>query len=312
MIALGVLAAIAAFVAAFLVTWPLLGGKRRWLAPAAAVFAAGLAFAVYAIGARPDLPGLPYDRASAQRAEADPMALTRGERILRLQDMIRAGGADAQAFNLLGRELARAGRDLEAVSAFEQALHLSPDARIYSDFAQTLINLNEGRVTAEARSAFEEAARLDPSLPEPSFFLGLGAYQDGDRDEAARLWLLTLAGLAADDPFSAVIAGRAADLLSRPQADPALVAELADSPDMTPDQRIALMVEGLERRLSFAPDDLSGWLTLARVKAALGDDAAARAALGEARVRFGAEPGAQALLAAAEGALLDEEADEER
>lgn len=307
MIALTVICVLLAFAAAYWISKPLTQGPRRWIAPALTVAVVIAASAAYMAGGRPGLPGLPHEQAVQQRRDAAPSALSFAEQIERLRDEVRADPSDSDAWALLGRQLARAEQEQEAINAFRRALQIDPAARTFSDLGQTLINLNDGDVTDDARRAFEAAMARDPALPEPYFFLGLDAYQAGDRAAAAQYWTMILARLPEGDPFLAVIARQAVDLLSRPDADARAVAaaegEMAD-----PEARIAQMVAGLEARLAAEPDDISGWLVLIRVRRTLDDGAGARQALAAAREQFAGDAGALVLLQTAGSLLgLDEE-----
>lgn len=314
MIGLAIAAAIAGALAAVFVFAPLKGmGVPRWAGPAAAGVLLLAAGAVYWIGGSPEQEGAPYVEAAAVRAAADPATLDVSGRIERLRDVVRETPGDGEAWAMLGRELARAERELEAISAFQRALSIDPQARTFSDLGQTIINLNEGEVTPDARSAFEAAMARDPDLPEAGFFLGLAAYQAGDRVEAADYWTAVLARLETDNPFHTIISRQAAELLSRPDVDAAAVdAAEADmeAAEVSPQERIDAMVERLEARVASGEGSLSDRLVLMRVRAMLGDMEGARAALDAAEADFGSDDGAQAILGVARQALGAETGDE--
>jgi len=295
MIVLAVLFSVLAFSAAFWLAQPLLGARAKWAAPLLTVAVVLGAAAIYLINGQPDQPGQPFAQAAEMRRDADPATLTAEGRIERLRDQLRDDDQDAEAWAMLGRELARSEREMEAISAFQRSLQLDPIARTLSDFGQTLINLNEGEVTPDARTAFEQAAALDPQIPEAPFFLGLAAFQDGNRDLAADLWIGILGRLDDSNAFRPVIARQAFNLLSQPNVDMQNVAE-ARTEMMDPETRIASMVQGLEDRLAADPVDISGWLVLARVRRTLGDEEGARAALNDAAITFAGVEGVDVLL----------------
>jgi len=295
MIVLAVLFSVLAFSAAFWLAQPLLRARAKWAAPLLTVAVVLGAAAIYLINGQPDQPGQPFAQAAEMRRDADPATLTAQGRIERLRDQLRDDDQDAEAWAMLGRELARSEREMEAISAFQRSLQLDPIARTLSDFGQTLINLNEGEVIPDARAAFEQAAALDPQIPEASFFLGLAAFQDGNRDLAADLWIGILGRLDDSNAFRPVIARQAFNLLSQPNVDMQNVAE-ARTEMMDPETRIASMVQGLEDRLAADPVDISGWLVLARVRRTLGDEEGARAALDDAAINFADVEGVDVLL----------------
>ncbi|MCH8490607.1 MAG: hypothetical protein LAT81_11850, partial [Oceanicaulis sp.] len=242
-------------------------GPARLIGVGAGAFLALGALAAYWVNGMPEAPGAPYQpRMEALRA-ADPETLTPVEQEEWLRDAVRREPREIEARRLLGRFLATTGRELEAIAHIEQALRISPEARLFNDLGQTIVTLNEGNVTPEAARAFSAAHAEDPAMPEPAFFLGAAAYEAGDRATAASYWGGIITRLDADDPYRDAIASRAADLLSRPSmggADPVEIPAGAARPDV--EVMIAGMIARLEDRLETEPDDVSGWLTLARAR----------------------------------------------
>lgn len=312
MIAVVLICSLIGLGAAIYVATPLARAGRMVALACAALIALG-ALGAYVVNGQPDMPGSPYASRMAQISSADPETLTAAEQEERLRAAIRDNPQDVAAMTLLGRFLARTDRELEGIGLFERALRIEPTARLYADFGQALVNLNDGTITDRARRAFERAQALEPDLPEAAFFLGVADYQSGDRGAAAARWAGMVAMLPPGDGFREQIAARAADLLSRPSGGPQGDPEAGGGPDLgddvDPATRIAAMVDGLERRLADEPEDFSGWLTLARARAMLEQPAGAEAALQAARDRFQSEPGKLAMIAALSRALQLEESD---
>lgn len=316
MIVVILISAVAGAAAALYVARPLATGADRSARLAGVACAAAIAvgaLAAYLVNGEPGVPGSPYAEMAERLRSADPQSLSAQEQEEVLRAAIRANPQDVEALALLGRYLARTGRELEGVVLLERAIAVDgADPRLWTSLGEALVNLNE-EVTPQARRAFAEANRLDPSLPEPAFFLGVAAYEAGDRNAAADAWADILGRLDPDDPFRRAIAGQAADLLSRPRGGPSseggapFAAAAADGADMG--EIVSAMVDGLETRLSAEPDDLSGWLTLARARMMQDDPGQARAALDRARAEFADEPGKLAMIAAVERALPQQETD---
>jgi cytochrome c-type biogenesis protein CcmH len=316
MIAVFLICAAAGALAAVYLARPFYRGRER--AVRLAGVASGAVIAVGALGAylvngEPDTPGSPYAEMAERLRAADPQSLTAIEQEEVLRAAIRANPRDVRALALLGRYLARTGRELEGVVLLERAIGVDEaDAGLWASLGEALVNLND-EVTPQAQRAFARANTLDPSLPEPAFFLGVAAYEAGERNAAAQAWADILARLDPDDPFRQAIAGRAADLLSRPQGGPGsegaapFAQAMQDGADAA--SMVSAMVDGLETRLSADPDDLSGWLTLARARMMQDSPDRARAALQRARAEFAGEPGKLALIAAVEQALPQQETD---
>lgn len=299
MIAFAVIASIVGVIAGLRIAGPVAatarGGKARTLVLVLAAGVAAGALGLYAVGGEPDNPGRPWGAVVAELEAAGPENLAPQARLALLRERVRRNPEDVDQLLLLGRALSSDGSHLEAVAMIERAARLRPDARAFGDLGQALVALNDGEVTPEARRAFRTALDFDSAWPEANFYLGLAAYQDGDRAQASEIWGATLAALAPENGFRPAIAERAADLLSRPQAGP--VSE-QDSQEPAPPIAAAggaealarNMAERLEARLNGADSaDFAGWLTLARTRAVLDEPSAAAYALGRAREAL--EPG---------------------
>ncbi|MGY6629085.1 MAG: hypothetical protein ACXIVL_11255 [Oceanicaulis sp.] len=298
--------------AAIYLARPLLqeSGSARFVGLGAGALLALGALAAYWVNGMPEAPGAPYQPRMEALRSADPETLTPVEQEEWLRDAVRRDARDIEARRLLGRFLASTGRELEAIAHFEQALRISPEARILNDLGQTIVTLNQGTVTPEAARAFSAAHAEDPAMPEPAFFLGAAAYEAGDRETAAAYWGGIITRLDEADPYRAAIASRAADLLSRPSmggADPAALTEGAERPDV--EAMVEGMIARLETRLETDPADVSGWLTLARARMMQEDREAAASALARGRAAFADDPGARALISALSAAFGFEETD---
>jgi len=271
------------------------------------------ALGAYAVNGQPGAEGAPYAQVTARLSQTDPSLLTPAEQEERLRAILRSEPENVEALTLLGRFLSRSERELEAIGLFERALRIEEDARTLSDLGQALVVLNDGQVTVEAERAFAGARTLDPALPEPAFFLGAAYYERGERREAGIIWTDIIGRLNEGDPFRAAISARAADLLSRPSGGPgsdeAAPFAQAAAEGVAPEDLVEAMVGGLEARLAEDPDDLSGWLTLARARLMQGQPQAGQTALETARTHFESDTGALALIAAMQSAFVSEESD---
>ncbi|PIW31399.1 MAG: hypothetical protein COW29_01960 [Rhodobacterales bacterium CG15_BIG_FIL_POST_REV_8_21_14_020_59_13] len=311
MIALAIILAAAAFVFAGFAVWPVARKQPRWLAPSILAGLVGVAGVTYLAGGQPQAPGVPYQHAAAERMAANPDDLEPVAQVERLRDMLREDDTNAVVWAQLGRMLARSERELEAINAFQRSLRLELNARTLSDLGQTFMNLNDGRVTDEARAAFEEARRIDPDLPEPDFFLGLQAFQSGDVETAETIWLDLIERLNDQGPYRILISEQVFQLLSQPQVNTEAVEAAAASEDFDPRQRIADMVQRLETRVASGDAGFADHLRLIRVREMLGDDEGGMATLQAARDRFAEREGAMTILDLLAAALQADEGQSE-
>jgi cytochrome c-type biogenesis protein CcmH len=187
----------------------------------------------------------------------------------------------------------RVGRYQDAVKARSNALRLlGPTAEREADLGEALVAAANGVVTAEAKAAFDEAIRLDPTEASARFYQGLAAEQDGNPAEAARLWR----ALLADAPPNAQWSASVRQALERVEpggggeAPQQGSAEQARGVPAGQEQMIRSMVERLAARLRQDGSDLDGWLRLVRSYGVLGDAEKERAARADARAAFTKDP----------------------
>lgn len=205
---------------------------------------------------------------------------------------------DLDGWIMLGESYARMDRFAEAATAFGRARELAPDrAYLHAAEGEALTMANGGVVNEEATAALQRALERDDDEPRARFYLALGAYQSGKKEEA----LGALVALANDAPsgvqWAPIVRSQIeviAAELGRPVNELGLKvapAEQADdesqdarrgptqqqaqaAAEMSAEERTAMienMVEGLAARLENEPDDLEGWTMLARSHAVLGD-----------------------------------------
>ena len=284
-------------------------GHSRAAAPPRRVLAAVIAVALPALAVPIYLqlgsPGVP-DQPLSARAPAVPDGDT-AQAIEALAARLAERPDDAQGWAQLGRELMIARRYDDAVAALERATTQSePDPATVSLYGEALVLAADGFVTEGARGVFNSVLADNPADPRARFYMALGSYQSGRREQALADWLALAADSPADAPWMQEVEARIRNLavelgrdpdtvlaqLPRRPAAPATAAvrgpsaaDVAAMGRLTPEERavrINAMVDGLEARLADQPDDLEGWRMLGRARLNLGDPTAAAAAFGAA------------------------------
>jgi len=166
-----------------------------------------------------------------------------------------------------------------------------------------LVIAANGQITVAAKMAFDAAVALDPGEPRARFYLALAKAQEGRLDEALADWVKLEAESSAEAPWRAAVTAQIEQAAAELGLDPATVpgrvalaatpeptqpsldesgpgdggpsaADMAAAADMTPEERDAFirgMVANLAARLEATPDDLQGWLRLARAYGVLGE-----------------------------------------
>jgi cytochrome c-type biogenesis protein CcmH len=200
---------------------------------------------------------------------------------------------DGRGWDVIAPIYARMGRFDEAVKAYSRAIELNKaSAPRESGLGEALAGAAGGRVTPEARSAFERAIALDPNEPKARLFIAMGLAQEGRTAEAKTALEAQLASSPADAPWRPVVeralaslekssAGKIAKGPSQEDVDAAAQMSGGDRMAM-----IETMVAGLAERLKTNPDNVSDWQKLIRSYVVLGKKDEALKALENAQIAF--------------------------
>jgi cytochrome c-type biogenesis protein CcmH len=263
----------------------------------AAVLLPLLGFGLYLWLGQPALPGQPFAH--------DTNTIATSPEIARLQDNVAQRPNDAAAWVALAAGYADAGRPTDSATAYGKAVALGAnDSDTLAAYGQALLMASGGEMTEPASAAFRRALAADPSNPMARFFLALGRAQDGDLEGALADWMALEAETPEDAPWRRMLQdhiARATQRLGRAPTENAAgaipgepsAADIAAAESMSPAEQqefVNGMVARLAERLATAPDDLDGWIRLARAYQVLerGDDARAAwskaAALAPARL----------------------------
>jgi cytochrome c-type biogenesis protein CcmH len=255
------------------------------------------ALAIYLVEGTPSLPSQPFAtrdqgaRVAMQTAVAHAQAL---------EQRLAAAPQDRDGWIELGRRWSQLGDSAKAADAYGRAIGLGgADPELTGRYGEALVGANAGTVTDTARAAFERALKLRPSDPRARHFLALANFQAGDDRAALDLWQGLMRDSPADAPWVPSVRQHLTETAQRlgldprtaiPQAQPpttsqavgpaaapaaGLAAAIAGLPPDEQAKAIRSMVDGLAARLEQSPDDLQGWVRLARARGVLGDTAAA-------------------------------------
>ncbi|HEY5598651.1 MAG TPA: c-type cytochrome biogenesis protein CcmI [Kiloniellales bacterium] len=269
-----------------------------------AVVVPALAVGAYLWLGVPGAPSQPFAerRTTADAdAQADPAMAQLAER---LAARLAAAPNDRNGWLLLARTYGALGRFADTARAYGQAIENGfDDAEMHAAKGEALTAAADGTVTPEARQDFAAALERDPAEPRARYYGGVALAQDGRVREAMKVWMALLREAPPEATWRDFIAGQirqAAAALGEPpppeaaEAAPAPPAAGAPGPSqadidtagqMSAEDRIAFvrsMVARLATRMQEQPDDLDGWLRLARAYAVLGEPARAAEAVARA------------------------------
>ncbi|MEQ1407549.1 c-type cytochrome biogenesis protein CcmI [Neorhizobium sp. Rsf11] len=233
----------------------------------------------------PGLPDQPLEARLANPGNNVALLVAKAERHL------AQNPNDGAGWDLLAPIYFRSMRLGDAEMAYRNAIRLlGPSATRLAGLGETLVASNDGIVTEDARSAFEEAVRLEPDNPRSRFYVGLGLEQAGRAAEARSVFEAIAKDSPAGAPWLELVnqhiaknGGTVAPDQSTAQAPGNPTQEdMAAAGTMSQDDRQAMirgMVDSLAARLKEDPNNLEGWLRLVRSYTVLGDKEKAQEAL---------------------------------
>ncbi len=264
------------------------------LISAAAVLAVPLiSWGTYARLGSPDIPSQPL----GERLVKNPAESSVDELVARAEAHLSANPTDGQGWDVLAPVYLRMQRFDDAANAYRNAIRLlGSTSERQSGLGEALVNAGAGEISTEAKSAFDEALKLDPTNPKASFFVAMGLAQDGRKDEAIATWQKMRAGLPEGSPWLDAVdrALARAEAPETPVTNGPSKEEMEAAAAMSPEDRasmIAGMVARLDEKLKQNPKDAEGWMQLIRSYLVIGEADKAKDALKRAVSVFG--PGSE-------------------
>ena len=255
-----------------------------------------LAFAVYFRIGAPNTPDMPL----ASRKVA-PQNFDIATALQKIEAHLARNPNDGRGFEVVAPVYLKAGRFGDAAHAYRRVVELLGDSPERSaDLGESLVAADNGIVGADARQAFERAAKLDPDFAKPRFYLALAREQDGDAAGAFADLQKLVAGLpegpsrmrvmAEIERFRAEGKGNAGG----PQGEAGRA--IATLPEADRNAAIKGMVDALEARLSEKSGPIEDWLRLIQSRVVLNQREQAEAILSKARTAFAGDAAALAEL----------------
>jgi cytochrome c-type biogenesis protein CcmH len=228
-----------------------------------------MAGGLYAVSGSPGRADLPFHAREQELLSRDPATLSQDEILLLLQERARIKPDDPQPHALMGQLLVNAGRDQDALRAFQAVLRRSPnDSEAIAEAAAILTRLNGGQIGADAQQAFDAALKINPKSPSARFYLGLADWQAGRKDVAVKGWAGAYKALADNPSAQELLAARAAQAMSQldrgPDADGGK-GPMQGGPATDQAAFINAMVANRLARLAASPNDVALRLSVVRV-----------------------------------------------
>ncbi|WP_280991790.1 c-type cytochrome biogenesis protein CcmI [Ochrobactrum sp. 19YEA23] len=244
-------------------------GSGRVLALIAVLAVPLIAWGVYPLFGKPDVPSMPL----AGRLSDNPDRGSVDELVARAEAHLAKNPDDARGWDVLAPIYMRLGRPADAVNAYRSSMRIDGEnfPRLLG-LAEGLAAVSGGTITAEAESFLNKAVDLEPNDPRPQFYLAQGEMQDG-RPDAAIARLKTLLDKApADAPWRGQVE-QAIARLSNPSDNQPTQQKGPSSDDIEAASSLSAedrqaMIEGMVQRLDESlrqnSGDVEGWKRLVR------------------------------------------------
>ena len=235
--------------------------------------------------------------AAANRTQMAMQATSVSQSIKVLEARLDDNPAVLDDWVLLAESYANSDRFADAARAFGQARALAPDeAYLHAAEGEAIAMAAGGIVTPDARFAFDQALAIDETEPRARFYLAIGAYQEGRREEA----LASLQQLEREAP-----AGVAWLPIVRSQIEmiSAEIGQTASGPTANA-SGIAAMETAVEDR----DTSYETWIALINAYASRGELERARAVIERAKERYAGAPFVLQAIATAESQLPESDA----
>ncbi len=250
--------------------------------------------------------GIGHEGARERPSKVETTLGSVDDMIARLKARLAKTPGDLNGWRMLGWANFNTDQFAEAAAAYGEAVKLAPgNGEFLSLQGEALVRVADGIVTGEARELFARALAADRSERRARFFEGLAQEQAGEGKAALATWKALLADSPGDGEWEGGLRKRIGELANRlgvdaglppsakeadtaTRAAPARTGGLAKGADTRDDggRMIRGMVDGLEQRLTAAPDDAEGWVKLMRSRMVLGESEKASVALTRARQTF--------------------------
>lgn len=202
----------------------------------------------------------------------------------RLEEKLRRNPDDTSGWILLGRSYAALGNPEKAVRLFEEKMEEnSENVNYLVSYGETLVRINQGIITEEAKILFLKAFIIDAENPRTGYNLALYEIQQEQYQRAYNRLSALLVNAPKNTPYSAQLKDKMAlaveklGVAPKPQKRPPLSSptpeQITTASDMSAEDRNAFinsMVNNLAAKLEENPEDLQGWLQLGKSYGVLG------------------------------------------
>ena len=173
-----------------------------------------LALGIYAIIGSPHLTSQSAPKPGPE-AEAKPgpkIASTAPDKnaiMAQLSRRLKQRPDDLEGWKLFARTLANMRRFADAVTAYQQAIRLSPeDSNLWSQLAEAQIFAAGGSITPAVKSTIKKVMLINPNDPRARYYAGIAAREAGEIKKALKTWIALEADSQPNAPWRKLLGKR--------------------------------------------------------------------------------------------------------
>jgi cytochrome c-type biogenesis protein CcmH len=273
------------------------GASGRKLLVACALAAPLAGAALYMQLGTPGVPSVPFAERAAEQTEAQNLEKLVAQLRTKLES--EPDGGETRGWELLATTYGNMGRYKASAYAFSRIVEREDaTSATWSQYAEALITAENGTVTRAAEIAIARAVELDPMNPAGTYYAAVAMDQAGRTEEARQSLLDRLELEIAPTPWMSFYLGQVNRMGAKIGLEPVSLPDFPDAPrgpsaagvdaasEMSAEDRqnfVRTMVGNLAARMKEEPENLQGWLQLARAYGVLGEDDNARTAYESAK-----------------------------
>jgi len=248
----------------------------------------GVSLFYFVIG-HPGMADNPYQH-FMEKQEPTEESMRAREYVAKIKEKLKEDPTEKIGWMALGHFEQQLGNMPESLKAYEQAYKLAPeDVDVMVAYGESLVFFSKGRVNPAALSLFRKALRTQAHHPAARHYMALADYQAGDIREAYDQWRVIAADSPVGAPWLSDINGwirrAASDLGIKAEVPSPQFTEAPAAPGISEEQKAQVMamsdaerselIRSMIKRLAESqaenPENIEGWIRLAKAYQVTGD-----------------------------------------
>ncbi len=231
----------------------------------------GSGLGYYYLG-NPSISSQPSALSTIQNTPISEGGPTFKEALEKIEKHLSENPDDIKGWQMMATTAKSVGDYSRAARAFQNIVGFIPnEARWRVELLESYMAMAQGKITPAAKLVLASLLQLEPEHPAGHFYLGVSRLQDGDRETAKSVWLALAERSPANAPWMSAVNEQLSKLgVAPPKLTQAQIDAVAVMNDEERQAFIMSMMERLQLKLESNPNDVKGWLMLARSQASIG------------------------------------------